>query len=171
MNKIYRSIKVNKRTMEQSITSQNLRWLRRAGLVKSVRDGKFILYSLDQEGINKLQKLMEHLAEYHEDKVYRKNRLLEGQEAIERKALMVIRALNHDLRMEIVEMLQEEPMSVTDIEIKTREEQSVVSQHLAVLRRAGIVAPERNGKFMIYSIKEQVMEEIAVLLDTEPTTF
>ena len=61
-----------------------------------------------------------------------------------RKAVLVLRAVNHKLRQKIVDLLEEnDMMTVTDIYIKLRLEQSVASQHLAILRRAGVVATER----------------------------
>jgi DNA-binding transcriptional ArsR family regulator len=42
--------------------------------------------------------------------------------------------------------------SVTEIFVEMRVEQSVASQHLAILRRAGIVETERDGKFMYYKL-------------------
>ena len=36
--------------------------------------------------------------------------------------------------------------------VKLRLEQSVASQHLAILRKAGIVSTEREGKFIFYTI-------------------
>ena len=42
-------------------------------------------------------------------------------------------------------------MTVTELYVKLRLEQSVASQHLAILRRAGIVSTVRNGKFIFYS--------------------
>ncbi|HEU4609081.1 MAG TPA: ArsR family transcriptional regulator, partial [Chitinophagaceae bacterium] len=41
---------------------------------------------------------------------------------------------------------------VTEIYIRLRLEQSVASQHLAILRRAGIVRTDRDGKFIYYSV-------------------
>jgi len=35
--------------------------------------------------------------------------------------------------------------------VKMRLEQSVASQHLAILRRAGLVSTTRNGKFIYYT--------------------
>ena len=46
VNKIYNSLK-----LEQSITSQHLRILRNANLVKTRREGKFIFYSIDYDRI------------------------------------------------------------------------------------------------------------------------
>jgi len=53
-----------------------------------------------------------------------------------RKAVLVLRAVNHKLRQWIIDLLDDgETMIVTDIYIKLRLEQSVASQHLAILRR------------------------------------
>lgn len=70
-----------------------------------------------------------------------------------KKASLVLRALNHKLRQQIIKMLDEkQKMTVTDIYIQLRLEQSVVSQHLAILRRAGVVQTERDGKYIYYLI-------------------
>ena len=51
-----------------------------------------------------------------------------------RKAVLVLRAINHKLRQRMIDLLEEnERMTVTDIYIKLRLEQSVASQHLAIL--------------------------------------
>ena len=55
-----------------------------------------------------------------------------------RKAVLVLRAVNHKLRQKMVDLLEENgKMTVTEIYIKLRLEQSVASQHLAILRRSG----------------------------------
>lgn len=70
-----------------------------------------------------------------------------------KKAAMILRALNHKLRQQIVKLIDEnKKLTVTEIYIKLRLEQSVASQHLAILRRAGIVKTTRDGKFIYYSI-------------------
>lgn len=66
---------------------------------------------------------------------------------------MTLRAINHKLRQQIVRLLDEHKrMNVTDIYVKLRLEQSVASQHLAILRRADIVTTERDGKFIHYGL-------------------
>ena len=83
-----------------------------------------------------------------------------------RKAVLVLRAVNHKLRQRIIDMLDEhEKMTVTDIYIKLRLEQSVASQHLAILRRAGVVATERNGKFIYYTIDKARLDQISRLVE------
>ena len=56
-------------------------------------------------------------------------------------------------------------MTVTDIYIKLRLEQSVASQHLAILRRAGIVATDRQGKFIFYSLDKDRVGQISTLVE------
>ena len=83
-----------------------------------------------------------------------------------RKAVLVLRAVNHKLRQRIIELLEEkEKMTVTDIYIKLRLEQSVASQHLAILRRAGVVQTERHGKFIYYGLDEERLSQISQLVE------
>jgi DNA-binding transcriptional ArsR family regulator len=82
-----------------------------------------------------------------------------------RKAATVLRAVNHKLRQRIIEQLEEnETMTVTAMYVKLRLEQSVASQHLAILRRAGVVATERQGKFIYYRVDKERMQEIAQIV-------
>ncbi|GAB5551739.1 MAG: hypothetical protein Sapg2KO_13300 [Saprospiraceae bacterium] len=83
-----------------------------------------------------------------------------------RKAVLVLRALNHKLRQRIIDLLEEQDsMTVTDIYIKLRLEQSVASQHLAILRRAGVVSTSRNGKFIYYSLDQGRLAQIGRLIE------
>ncbi len=82
-----------------------------------------------------------------------------------RKAVLVLRAVNHKLRQRIIDLLDTgESMTVTDIYIKLRLEQSVASQHLAILRRAGVVITERHGKFIYYSVNNDRLGQISKLV-------
>ncbi len=82
-----------------------------------------------------------------------------------RKAVLALRAVNHRLRQDIIEFLQDrEQTTVTDIYIKLRIEQSVASQHLAILRRAEIVNTTRDGKFIYYALNEDKLVMIAGLV-------
>jgi len=83
-----------------------------------------------------------------------------------RKAVLVLRAVNHKLRQRIIDLLEEgESMTVTDIYIKLRLEQSVASQHLAILRRAGVVITDRQGKFIYYSLDKSRLAQISKLVE------
>ncbi|MEN0047008.1 MAG: metalloregulator ArsR/SmtB family transcription factor [Bacteroidota bacterium] len=83
-----------------------------------------------------------------------------------RKAVLVLRAVNHKLRQRIIDLLEESSqLTVTDIYIKLRLEQSVASQHLAILRRAGVVITERQGKFIYYSLDKERLSQISTLVE------
>lgn len=70
-----------------------------------------------------------------------------------KKAAIVLRSLNHKLRQQIIKIIFEnQRLTVTQLYVKLRLEQSVASQHLAILRKAGVVGTERDGKFIYYSI-------------------
>jgi DNA-binding transcriptional ArsR family regulator len=83
-----------------------------------------------------------------------------------KKASMILRALNHKLRQQIIRLLDEnKKLTVTELYIQLRLEQSVASQHLAILRRAGVVRTERNGKFIYYTINSARIAEIMKCVD------
>jgi DNA-binding transcriptional ArsR family regulator len=78
-----------------------------------------------------------------------------------KKAAIVFRALNHVLREQVIKTIHENKrITVTELSVKLRLEQSVASQHLAVLRKAGIVFTERHGKYIYYSINYSRLQEI-----------
>ena len=78
-----------------------------------------------------------------------------------KKAALIFRAINHPLRKQMLQLLHENVrMTVTEIFIKLRLEQSVASQHLAVLRKAGMVNTERQGKFIFYSVNYQRIKQV-----------
>jgi DNA-binding transcriptional ArsR family regulator len=78
-----------------------------------------------------------------------------------KKADLIIRALNHKLRLQIIRLLHDKKeLTVTEIYVKLRIEESVASQHLALLRRAGIVEARREGKYIFYSLNAPRIEEI-----------
>jgi len=78
-----------------------------------------------------------------------------------KKAALVLRAINHKLRQLILKTIDEHKrITVTELYVKLRLEQSVASQHLAILRKADIVNTVREGKFIFYTINEKRIEEI-----------
>lgn len=78
-----------------------------------------------------------------------------------KKAALILRALNHKLRQQMIQLLDEkQKMTVTELYVQLRLEQSVASQHLAILRRAGVVTTTREGKFIYYSVNHKRLAEI-----------
>lgn len=75
-----------------------------------------------------------------------------------KKAALVYRAVNHPLRLQILQYLHQKQCSaVTPIYIDLGLVQSVASQHLAILRRAGLVKTVRQGKEVYYSVDEETL--------------
>lgn len=87
-----------------------------------------------------------------------------------KKAALILRALNHSLRYQILKLIDEnEAVYVTQIYKRLKIEQSVASQHLAILRNAGIVNAMRDGKTIYYTPNyariNQVMALVAKMVE------
>ncbi|WP_069760190.1 helix-turn-helix transcriptional regulator [Streptomyces sp. LUP47B] len=62
------------------------------------------------------------------------------------------RMLGHPVRIRVLELLQDGPLPVRDLLTAIEVESSGLSQHLAVLRRSGIVTSTRNGSTVVYEL-------------------
>ncbi len=83
-----------------------------------------------------------------------------------RRASLTLRALNHPLRKTMLAMMEEKrKITVTEIYDAMDLEQSVTSQHLAIMRKAEVVTTVREGKFIFYSVNTKRIEEIIKMLD------
>jgi DNA-binding transcriptional ArsR family regulator len=83
-----------------------------------------------------------------------------------RKCSLIFRALNHKLRQKILELLVErKKMTVTEMYEQLLLEQSVVSQHLAILRRTGFVSTKKEGKFVWYMLQEKRIDQVKDVLN------
>ncbi len=84
-----------------------------------------------------------------------------------KKSALVLRAINHKLRQKIMELVAAQPnITVTEIYVQLRLEQSVASQHLAILRKAGVLKTTRNGKFINYSVSKERVEQLNEIVKT-----
>src|SRR5687768_9448228 len=78
-----------------------------------------------------------------------------------KKSASVLRALNHKYRQTILEKIAGQgSITVTDLYVALRDEQSIVSQHLRILREAAIVKAVRKGKFIYYQINNQKIDNV-----------
>jgi DNA-binding transcriptional ArsR family regulator len=83
-----------------------------------------------------------------------------------KKAALVLRALNHPLRQKILKLVhQKQSVNVTELYKTLKLEQSVASQHLGILRKAGFVMPSRDGRIIHYSVNYQRVEELNALVN------
>ena len=68
----------------------------------------------------------------------------------------LMRALAHPLRLKILEFLdQHKNIQVNQIYNTLKIEQSIASQHLRILKNAGVLIADKEGKFMHYTIDYQ----------------
>lgn len=76
----------------------------------------------------------------------------------------VAKAVAHPLRLEILEQLAQGERSVEVVASRVRISVANASQHLQQMRRAGLVAPRRDGKFVFYRLADDsVLELLAAL--------
>ncbi len=81
-----------------------------------------------------------------------------------KRAAKVLRSVNHPLRQQMLKLLEQNGrMTVTELYVQLRLEQSVASQHLAILRDTNAVKTERDGKFIYYSLNMPRLDQVAAL--------
>ncbi len=81
------------------------------------------------------------------------------------KGAMILRAINHQLRQRMLGVIHaQKKITVTELYIKLRIEQSVASQHLAILRRTGFVTTKREGKFIYYFVNYERLRYVQQLV-------
>lgn len=67
---------------------------------------------------------------------------------------LVAKTLGHPLRLELIEQLGQGPRSVDLLAEKLGSPIANISQHLQTMRRAGLVAAERQGKYVVYRLAD-----------------
>lgn len=73
------------------------------------------------------------------------------------------KALSHPLRIHILELLSEGEKSVNEIQSILNKDGSAVSQQLSVLRSKNIVVGKKDGKRVLYSLRDpMIMNLLAV---------
>jgi len=70
-----------------------------------------------------------------------------------------LKALSEPLRLRIVDVLRNGPMSVSDIAELLEVEIVTVSHHLGILKNAEIVQAERDGRYIYYQLRESVLQK------------
>lgn len=76
----------------------------------------------------------------------------DARNELDRIEAEVIRALASPIRLAIVHLLGESPCEVWQLAERLGASSSLVSQHLAALRAAGLVEPSRDGRSVRYSL-------------------
>lgn len=86
------------------------------------------------------------------------------REELDRLHASVCKGLADPKRLLIINSLRDGPMSVGEICDDLALPQSNVSQHLAILRDKGLVASQRDGQFVYYSLTSSKIIEAMDLL-------
>ena len=77
----------------------------------------------------------------------------------------VFKALADPTRRAVFERLSAGEMSVGDLKAGFAISQPAVSQHLAALRRAGLVAERRHGRHVYYRVEPEALSPLANWMD------
>lgn len=83
------------------------------------------------------------------------------------KAAALLKALANEQRLMILCNLVAGPLSVGELNDRVRLSQSALSQHLGVLREAGVVSTTRESQSIIYSLPPGIATQIIGLLHKE----
>ncbi len=82
------------------------------------------------------------------------------------QAVNMLRALANPHRLKILQLLDQAPHTVMDLCERLSLRQSLASQHLARLRLDGIVAAERQGHHVVYSLRDVRARKILAILES-----
>ena len=79
-----------------------------------------------------------------------------------KRAWNTLRAVKHPLRQKMLRLMEERgQVNVTTLYKTLKIEQAVASQQLKIMRDAGVVIANRNGKEIHYSVNVPRMHEVA----------
>lgn len=78
----------------------------------------------------------------------------------------LFKSLAHPVRIQVLEVLSaaaDHTAPVSDLLDATGAEASALSQHLTVLKRAGVVTSTRHGNAVVYQLSEPLVAELLVV--------
>jgi DNA-binding transcriptional ArsR family regulator len=68
----------------------------------------------------------------------------------------MLKALAEPLRLRIVDVLREKPRNVSEIAEALGVEVMIASHHLGILKNAGLVERQKQGRFAVYKLRPGV---------------
>lgn len=72
----------------------------------------------------------------------------------------IFKALNDATRREILELLKKNDLTAGEIADHFNISKPSISHHLDILKRADLIASEKKGQFVIYSINTTIIEDV-----------
>ncbi|MCM2130817.1 ArsR/SmtB family transcription factor [Larsenimonas rhizosphaerae] len=82
------------------------------------------------------------------------------------EATPILKAMANENRLRILCLLKEGEQSVSELNTRLELSQSALSQHLAVLRREGLVSTRRASQTIFYSLKGEHAKAVLSTLGT-----
>jgi ArsR family transcriptional regulator len=76
----------------------------------------------------------------------------------------ILKAIAHPVRIEIIDRLEVHGCNVSKIQKKIGVPQSTISQHLKILKNAGIIKSRRDGTKVCYEIEIKEVRSIIGML-------
>ena len=97
-------------------------------------------------------------------KILTKTAIERPKQALFAQFAMVAKAVAHPLRLELLEQLAQGERTVEVQANRSGASVANVSQHLQQMRRAGLLATRREGKFVFYRLTDDTVVELLTLL-------
>jgi DNA-binding transcriptional ArsR family regulator len=88
--------------------------------------------------------------------------------------ISALKALGEETRLRILRLLFKEPLSVNEISERLKVSQYNVSKHLRIMREAGLLEAEKQGKLRLHCVPSGLKTQIATnnnVLDLGCCTF
>ncbi|KAB1063229.1 ArsR/SmtB family transcription factor [Salibacter halophilus] len=83
------------------------------------------------------------------------------------KAVYMLKAIAHPLRLQIVELLTgNEELCVSDIHQQMGVEQAVASQQLKILKQNGVLTCKRKGKHSFYQLAHPQIKDLISCIES-----
>ncbi|SDH27209.1 transcriptional regulator, ArsR family [Vibrio xiamenensis] len=89
---------------------------------------------------------------------------LEQMEQNSAKAVVLLKAMANERRLQILCLLHDSELSVGELCAKLALSQSALSQHLAWLRRDGLVVTRKEAQTVFYTLSSSEVKEMIQLL-------
>ena len=80
------------------------------------------------------------------------------------KGSELLKAIAHPVRMEMIVRLKADGCNVTEIQKNLGLPQSTISQHLKILKNAGVLSSRREGTKVCYTVERKEVLEIIRML-------
>ena len=80
-----------------------------------------------------------------------------------KRTARVFKALSSDARVRILQMLKERSLCVGALASRLNVSSAAVSQHLRILRDAGLVIPDKRSYYLHYRLNRKTLEQWRLL--------